>query len=68
MPADKGVIIVCTAHVKLVTVLLSQEASEAGLGLNCAAGHRAGEHLAHLQEVVRLFPPLTAVTTLFSAS
>lgn len=51
MPDDKGVITACTAHVKLVSVLLSQEASEAGLGPNCAAGHCAGERLAHLQAV-----------------
>lgn len=39
MPADWSTIIVCTAHVKLVTVLLSLEATEAGLGWNCTARH-----------------------------
>lgn len=57
MPDDKGVITACTAHVKLVSVLLSQEASEAGLGPNCAAGHCAGERLAHLQAVRSGFLP-----------
>jgi len=55
MPADKGVSMVCTAHVKLVTVLLSQEASEDGLGPNCAAGRSTGERLPLLQGVQSAF-------------
>lgn len=38
MPADIDVIIVCTVRVKLVVVLLSQEASEDRPAWSCAAG------------------------------